>query len=109
MSQTETAQSFPTEKRHFLPPDGGESPPLDVHDNGGNDGMDFSLWDSKPQNHSPQSVMAFENQTYNGPDFPNIEMTQCSDGDSKPNGDTALTKQDQAVDEMIDILKSQKS
>ena len=113
MSGTAPFTPLTNEKRHFLPPDGGESPSQDNFHKADidNDEMDLSLWESKPNTEEQAKTvfLAFDNETYNGNDVPEIKVSEDPEPTSNeqvpaPDDFPAPDRQEEAVNDMIDIL-----
>lgn len=100
--------SLTNEKRHFLPPDRSETLSLEFENNAnnGNDDIDLSLWDNKPNNppSTSSTQMAFHNKAFNGNDVPSIDVSQFHEPVDSTDHAPVLSKQEETVNDMIDIL-----
>lgn len=97
------------EKRHFLSLNGRDTPTMEYVNNGNsvNEDLDLSLWDNKQDSEQQTngSQMVFDNQVFSENEAPEVQAPKVPDQFQYevPNS-TATTRQDEAVNDMIDIL-----
>lgn len=69
----------------------------------GHDDVDLSLWDNKRDNPEDNATSTFTNKTYTAIDVPETNDTP-NEGETGVDTNQDSTKQDEVVNDMIDLL-----